>query len=77
MNVRVFLRTPLHRGRVVAPRKYELDDTVVEVVGEAEHRDGGLDIKVSALYNDKGVAVESPWPHIFLPGSKMDVYVIE
>lgn len=77
MKVRVFLRTPLHRGRASAPRKYEINDTVVEVVGEAEARDGGLALDVEALYNDKGERVESPWPKLFLPSSKIDLYVIE
>lgn len=77
MNVRVFLRNPLHRGRASAPRKYELNETVTEIVGTAEVRDGGLDLQVTALYSDKGSEVASPWDHIFLPASKIDLYIIE
>lgn len=77
MNVRVFLRTPLHRGRQSAPRTFELNETVVEVVGTAETRDGGLQIAVSTLVNDRGEEVASPWPTIFLPTAKIDLYVIE
>lgn len=77
MNVRVFLRNPLHRGRASAPRKFELNDTVTEIVGTAEVRDGGLDLQVTALYTDKGGKIDSPWSHIFLPASKIDLYIIE
>ncbi len=77
MKVRVFLRTPLHRGRATGPRKYELDAMIVEVVGEATPRDGGLELEVADMVDDKGQSVASPWPKIFLPMSKIDVYVIE
>ena len=77
MKVRVFLRTPLHRGRVTGPRKHELDAMVVEVVGEATPRDGGLEVEVTEMVDDKGESVASPWPKIFLPTGKIDLYVIE
>ncbi len=76
MKVRVFLSTQLHQGRVTG-RKRELDATVVEVVGEATARDGGLELQVTELVDDRGASVVSPWPKIFLPGSKIDLYVIE
>ena len=76
-NVRVFLRTPLHRGRSAGPRKFELNETVTEIVGMAEPRDGGLEIQVGALFSDKGEPVASPWGRLFLPNSKIDCYVIE
>jgi len=78
VNVRVFLRTPLHRGRSTSnSRKFELNESVIEIVGEAEARDGGLDLKVKSLYSDKGEAVESPWARLFVPSAKIDCYVIE
>ncbi len=77
MKVRVFLRTPLHRGRATGPRKYELDAVVVGVVGEATPRDGGLEVEVTEMIDDKGESVTSPWAKIFLPMSKIDLYVIE
>ena len=77
MNVRAFLRTPLHRGRATAARRFELDATVVEVTGEATTRDGGLDVVVAKLFSERGDEVVSPWPRIFLPGSKIDFYVVE
>ncbi len=76
-QVRVFLRTPLHRGRSTGARKYELNETVTEIVGMAEPRDGGLEIQIGMLYTDKGEPVESPWVCIFLPMSKIEAYVIE
>ena len=77
MNVRAFLRTPLHRGRATSVRRFELDATVVEVTGEATLRDGGLDVVVAKFYSERGDEVASPWPRIFLPGSKIDFYVVE
>lgn len=77
MKVRVFLRTPLHRGRLIGPRKHELDGMVVEVCGEATARDGGLELEVTDMVDDKGESFESPWSKIFLPMAKIDVYVIE
>ncbi len=77
MKVRVFLCNPLHRGRAMGSRTYELDAMVVEVVGEATVRDGGLELDVSDMLDDKGESIASPWPKIFLPMSKIDLYVIE
>jgi hypothetical protein len=77
VKVRVFLRTPLHRGRVKGARKYELGSTVVEVVGEAAARDGGLEVDVTEMVDNKGESIASPWSKIFLPLSKIDLYVIE
>lgn len=77
MKVRVFLRTPLHRGRATGPRKFELDATVIEVTGDATPRDGGIEVAEAEFIDDKGEAVESPWKKVFLPSGKIDFYVIE
>lgn len=77
MKVRVFLSTQLHQGRVTEGRKRELNATVVEIVGEATARDGGLEIEVTELIDTKGVSVPSPWKKVFLPTRKIDLYVIE
>lgn len=76
MKVRVFLRTPLHRGRPTGNRRHELNASIIEVVGEAEARDGGLELQVAELIDDRGESLESPWPRIFLPSSKIDFYVL-
>ena len=75
MKVQVFLKTPLFRGHYGKKRDQELEANVVELHGEAQEARGGLEIKVSALYDNKGKSVEPPFKKIFLPLSKVDYYV--
>ncbi len=76
MNVQAFLKTPLYRGAFGEDRSDKLGGHVVEVHGSAEVRDGGLDVLVSALYDDRGKPVDAPFQRIFVPLSKIDYYVI-
>jgi hypothetical protein len=75
MKVQVFLKTPLFRGKYGAKRDGQLEANVVEVHGKAEEGKGGLDLAVSALYDDKGKEVAAPFAQIFLPLAKIDYYV--
>jgi hypothetical protein len=77
-RVHVLLRTPLFRGRYGAERKAELRVSAVELRGEATARDGGLDLLLSELRDEKGQVVDPlPFQRVFLPMSKIDFYVIE
>lgn len=76
MRVQVLLKTPLFRGRYGAQRSVELRSTVVEVIGEAAVRDGGLDVTVQSLFDDRGQPVAADIPRIFLPLGKIDCYVV-
>lgn len=75
MTVQIFLKTALYKGRYGSDRDRELSRPVVELHGTAEHRDGGLDVTPSALFDDKGRSVEPPFSRIFLPMSKVDHYI--
>jgi hypothetical protein len=76
MKVRAFLKTPLYRSRARGEDN-ALTDAVLVVSGTAESRDGGLEVEVATLHNEKGVEVEAPFHRIFLPLAKIDYYVIE
>ena len=76
MKIRVYLKTPLYRSRGNSSET-DLSDAVLVVCGKADPRDGGLEIEVNQLYNDKGGAVEAPFERIFLPLGKIDYYIIE
>jgi hypothetical protein len=76
MKVQVFLKTPLFRGNYGEKRDQELDANVVEIHGQATTEvSGGIDLKVSALFDGKGKSVPAPFERIFLPLSKVDYYV--
>ncbi len=70
MTAQIFLKTALFKGR-----DRDLARPVTEVHGTIEHRDGGLDVTISALFDAKGRAVEAPYGRIFLPMAKIDHYV--
>jgi hypothetical protein len=76
MRVQVFLKTPLARGHYGADRDAELKATVVELAGEAIARDGGLEVSVSTMYDNKGNPCAAPFRQMFLPAGKIDYYVI-
>ncbi len=76
MTVQVFLKTPLFRGKYGADRSAELTATIIEVQGEAIARDGGLELSLSALYDNKGRLIDAPFSQLFLPLAKIDYYVI-
>ncbi len=77
MKVRALLKTPLYRQRATDGETPYVDGNVTEVRGKAEVRDGGLDIKVSALIGAKGEAVDSTVKRLFLPLAKIDYYIVE
>lgn len=77
MKIHALLRTPLFRGRYGGDRGAELKSSVVEVRGEATARDGGLEVLVTELRDERGQLVEAPFRRVFLPMSKVDFYVIE
>lgn len=70
MTAEIYLKTALFKGR-----DRDLARPVVEIHGSFEHRDGGLDVTVTALLDARGKPVESPWSRIFLPMSKVDHYI--
>ncbi len=76
MTVQVFLKTPLFRGKYGADRSAELTATIIELHGEAIARDGGLELNVSSLYDNKGRPIDAPFSQLFLPMGKIDYYVI-
>ena len=76
MKVQIFLKTPLFRGKYGAKRKQELGANVIEVHGTATVSTGGLDLKVSKLFDGKGAEVKAPFSSIFLPMAKIDYYVL-
>lgn len=76
MTVQVFLKTPLFRGHYGADRSAELTATIVEIHGEAISRDGGLEVNVSALFDNKGRPIDAPFSQLFLPLGKIDYYVL-
>jgi hypothetical protein len=75
VKVRIFLKNPLHPGRPKGGRAREIEVAATEVVGVAVHRDGGLDVHVEALVDERGNAHASPFPSMFLPMGKVDYYV--
>ncbi len=77
MKVRALLKTPLYRQRAGGGDSGYLDGNVTEVRGTAEVRDGGLDVKVSGMFGEKGDAVGSTIKRIFLPLAKIDYYIVE
>ena len=77
MKVRALLKTPLYRQRATGGEEPDISGNVTEVRGKAEVRDGGLDIKVSALLGAKGEAVDSSIKRLFLPLAKIDYYIVE
>lgn len=76
MKVRALLKTPLYRQRTGDDAPY-LAGNVTEVRGKAEARDGGLDIKVNGMFNEKGTAVDTTIVRIFLPLAKIDYYIVD
>lgn len=76
MNVQIFLKNPLFKGRYGSQRDLELKEPVVEIHGEAQHRDGGVEVRVTALHDVKGKPVDAPFERLFLPLSKIDYLVI-
>lgn len=76
MNVRALLKTPLYRQRSSKDSPY-LAGNVTEVRGKADVRDGGLDVNVKAMFNEKGEEVETTIKRIFLPLAKVDYYVVD
>ena len=77
MRVQVLLKTPLFRGRFGPEHDKKLRESVVEIRGLGTARDGGLDIEVASLHNEKGGNIACPIQRIFIPASKIDFYVIE
>ena len=77
MKVRALLKTPLYRQRATGAEAPYIDGNVTEIRGKAEVRDGGLDIKVSALLGAKGEAIDSTIKRLFLPLTKIDYYIVE
>ena len=77
MNVRIFLRTPLHRGRRLSGsgQNFELDASIVEVIGVLVDKEPFLEIEVREFIDDRGRTVASPWPRLYLAASKVDYYV--
>jgi hypothetical protein len=76
MNIRALLKTPLYRQRSKDNTPY-LAGNVTEVRGPAEARDGGLDVRVDGMFNEKGVAVETTIVRLFLPLAKVDYYIVD
>ena len=76
MKVQVLLKTALYRGKF-GPDRTELGSSVMEIRGRAEVRDGGLDIQISDLYDERGRAVTAPFRRVFVPTGKIDFYVID
>ncbi len=73
--IQIFLKTALYKGHYGPDRDQSLSRPVFEVHGSAEHRDGGIDVSVTAMYDDRGKPVDAPFEKIFLPMSKVDHYV--
>ena len=73
--IQIFLKTALYKGHYGPDRDRELGRPVLEVHGPAEHRDGGLAVAVTALFDDRGKPVDAPFEQIFLPMSKVDHYI--
>lgn len=76
MTVQVLLKTALYPGKF-GPDRTELSGPVMEIQGEASVRDGGLEIAIAALYDERGREVSAPFKTIFVPTSKIDFYVID
>jgi hypothetical protein len=76
MKVRALLKTPLYRQRSSDDSPY-LAGNVTEVRGKAEVRDGGLDVNVDAMFDQKGATVETTIKRIFLPLAKVDYYIVD
>jgi hypothetical protein len=76
MTLQIFLKNPLFPGHYGADRAGRLAEPVVEIHGDAGHRDGGLEVEVTALYDGRGRPVEAPFERLFLPLAKIDYYVV-
>lgn len=76
-RVRVFLRTPLYRGRPDDDRG-GLTLDVVEIVGTVvEETRTGLWLDVEAMYDARGQTEPGdPLPSIVLPAGKIDYLVV-
>jgi hypothetical protein len=77
MRVQALLKTPLYRGRFGPDHATRHRSSVTEIRGEATVRDGGLDIVVASMHDEKGNPVDSPLKRVFVPLGKIDFYVIE
>jgi len=77
MKIRALLKTPLYRRRKTGDGSPYLAGDVTEIRGKADVRDGGLDIKVTGLFGDKGQKVGSTIKRIFLPLAKVDYYIVD
>ncbi|MEE2828098.1 MAG: hypothetical protein VX498_02835 [Myxococcota bacterium] len=76
MKVQIFLKTPLFRGKYGAKRNQELEASIIEIHGTAKAGSGGLELKVSKLFDSKGKETKAPFTSIFLPMAKIDYYVV-
>ncbi len=76
MKIRALLKTPLYRQRSKDDTP-SLSGNVTEVRGTAEARDGGLDVQVDGMFNEKGAEVETTIVRVFLPLAKVDYYIVE
>jgi hypothetical protein len=76
MTAQIFLKNPLYKGRYGGQRDRELKEPVVEIHGRSEHRDGGVEVQVEALFDVKGKPVDAPFERLFLPMGKIDYIVI-
>ncbi|HCP44688.1 MAG TPA: hypothetical protein DIU15_01440 [Deltaproteobacteria bacterium] len=75
MKVLAYLKTPLYRSRHA--KDGGLEGNVISIRGKAEARDGGLDITINELRDERDQKVEAPFKRLFLPLGKIDYYVIE
>jgi len=75
VKVLAYLKTPLYRSRHGGDGS--LDGNVVCIQGKAKSRDGGLEITISKLRDDREQDVAAPFKRIFLPLAKIDYYIIE
>lgn len=77
MKAHILLKTPLYQGRYGADRSRELRALVTEIRGAATSRDGGLDVVVESMHDQKGQPVDPPMRRLFLPMGKIDFYSVE
>lgn len=75
MKVLAYLKTPLYRSR--HSTEGGLDGNVTSVRGKAKARDGGLEITIKELRDERDQPIEAPFKRLFLPLAKIDYYVIE
>lgn len=76
MTAHIFLCAPLFKGRYGPDRDREIKEPVVEIHGAIRHRDGGVEVEVERLFDNKGRPVDAPFGLIFLPLAKIDHYIV-